>query len=133
VPWGEDRRAHSLCGSRHDQRGSRAGQPAGERARGEQERADDEHAAPAEEVAKAATKEEQASEGDRIRVDDPLEVGRGETELVLDGRQCDVDDRHVEHHHQLGKRDDEKGEIEVGLRRFGSVAHASRTGTEVGK
>ena len=54
-----------------------------------------------------------AREGQRVRVDDPLEPGRGEPEAVADLRQRDVHDRDVEDHHELRKADDEEEQVLV--------------------
>ena len=66
---------------------SRSGaRPPAERGEREQQQRDDEHAALAEVVGGAAAEQQEAREGDRVRVDDPLQLGRGEVEAVwIDG------------------------------------------------
>ena len=54
----------------------------------------------------------QAAERERIRVDDPLQVGAGEVQRVLNVGQCDVHDGRVEHDHQLRGRDDHERDPE---------------------
>ena len=42
-------------------------------------------------------------------------------QLALDRRQRDVDDRHIQHDHELSEGDDEEGEVEVPRHRPGRV------------
>ena len=92
-------------------------QPA-ERARhGEHAEAGHEDALAAEEVAEAAGEQEQAAEGDQVGVDDPGEARLREAEVVLDRRQRDVDDGHVEHDHQHARAEHVESDpaVAVGL------------------
>ena len=68
----------------------------------EQDQRHDEHPALPEVIGRAAAEHQEAREGDRVRVDDPLQVGRGEAEARLDRGQRDVDDAQVEDDHELG-------------------------------
>ena len=72
-----------------------------ERADGEDDEADHEHTPPAEEVGEAPAEEEEASEDERVGGDHPLQVLLREPEVGLDRGQRDVDDRDVEHDHEL--------------------------------
>ena len=74
---------------------------AGQRGEPEQHQRSDERAALAEVVGGAAAEHQEAGEGDRVGVDDPLQVGRGEAEARLDRGQRDVDDAQVEDDHEL--------------------------------
>ena len=61
---------------------------------------DQEEAPVAEEVAQPAAEQQEAAEGQQVRVHDPGERGVRKAEVLLDRRQRDVHDRHVEHDHQ---------------------------------
>ena len=67
-----------------------------------------ERAALPEEIGRATAKHQEAGERDRIRVDDPLQVRRGEAEARLDRGQRDVDDAQVEDDHELGHATDDQ-------------------------
>src|ERR1700712_4192938 len=54
--------------------------------------------------------QEQRAEGQRVGGDDPLARAFGEAERFLGRGQRDVDDRRVEHDHQLGDREDDQDE-----------------------
>ena len=88
------------------------GEAAGQRGEREQGDARDEDPAPSEQVAHPPAEQQQAAEGERVGVDDPLQVRPGEVQRVLDVRQRDVDDGRVEHDHQLRGRDDHEREPE---------------------
>ena len=60
-----------------------------------------------------AAEQQQAAEGQRVGVDDPLQAGAREAERPLNVGQRDVDDRGVEHHHELRGGDDDKGQAET--------------------
>ena len=63
--------------------------------------AGDEEAAAAEQIGEPSAEQEEAAEEDRVGGDHPLEALLGEIQVVLDRRQRDVHDRHVEHDHEL--------------------------------
>ena len=84
-----------------DQRGLGPREPAEERADRERDQADHEDAAAAEQVRGPAAKQQEAAEDERVRGDDPLQVGLREAEIRLDRRKGDVHDRDVEHDHEL--------------------------------
>ena len=73
----------------------------------------DEYASAAEDVPGAAAEQQQAAEGEGIRVHDPFQAGAGEAERMLDVWQGDVHDRRVKHHLELGGRDDGQGQSEA--------------------
>ena len=107
---GDDRAADSLhraCADEHLLRGREAA-----RCRREREERDPEQEQPAvpEEVAEAAAEQEEAAEGDQVRVHDPRERLVGEAEVLLDRRQRDADDRHVEDDHQVAEAQDQQGQ-----------------------
>ena len=89
---------------------------AGQRGQGEQRDAEDEDTPPAEQVTGPPAKQQEPAEGERVSVDDPLQVGPGEVQGVLDVRQRHVDDGGVEHDHELRGRDHRKGEPEASRR-----------------
>ena len=113
----DDGAAGPLDDAGADEPPRRGGEPAGERTRGEQQDPRDEHPAPAEEITSAAAQQQQTAEGERVAVDDPLQVGGIEAQGMLDRRQSDVHDGGVEHDHQLRKRDDEQRDVDVAGRR----------------
>ena len=55
-----------------------------------------------------ATEQEQGLESGNIRVDDPWQVDRRDSEFTLDTGQSVIHDRVIEHQHQLGRRDDQQ-------------------------
>ena len=71
---GEQRGAEALDGAGDDQLDVGLGEAAGERCAREHDQADDEHAAPAEQVGDATAEQQEAAEGQRVRVDDPRQV-----------------------------------------------------------
>ena len=62
----------------------------------------------AEDVRRAAAEQQEAAEQQRVGVDDPLQVGLAEVQILLDRRQRDVHDRRVEDHHELGEADEDQ-------------------------
>ena len=62
-----------------------------------------------------AAEQQQATEGERVGVDDPFEAGPAEAERLLDVGECDVDDGRVQHHHQLGGGDDHQRQAETAV------------------
>ena len=75
---------------------ARVGQRAGQRGEREQRGAGQEHAPAAEQVGGAAAEQQEAGEGQRVGVDDPLQARGREVRPCADRRQRDVDDRDVE-------------------------------------
>ncbi len=69
----------------------------------EQDQPGEEDFLAADQIAHPSSEQQEAAEGDQIRVDHPREVALGEVQVVLDRGQRDVDDRRVEHHHQLAE------------------------------
>src|SRR5690606_11450136 len=88
--------------------------PAGTGERGDREQDDpaDQHPAAAQYVAGSAAEQQQSSEGQQVGVDHPRASRVGEAEAVLDLGEGDVDDRAVQHHHQLAGQD--HGECDAG-------------------
>ncbi len=115
---GERRRQDGQGGGRQDGgsqalQGPGADQPglalrhAAEQARhGEDGQAHHEDPPPTEQVGCSAAEKEEPGEGQRVGVDDPLEVRGAEVQVALDGREGDVDDGGVEHDHELADADD---------------------------
>ena len=97
----EDGAAEALnrtCSDQHRLVLSEASEQAGER---EHREPDEEDAAPPEEVGGAPTEKEETGERQGVRVQYPLELRRREAQAVLDRRQCHIDDRDVQQHHEL--------------------------------
>src|SRR5207248_5622184 len=67
---------------------------------GEQPDRDEEDALPPEQVTERAGVEDGRGERQRVRIDDPLQVGERRVELRLDVRQRNVDYRDVEEEHE---------------------------------
>ena len=110
-------------GRRRDQGGARALQDAGgdeqdrvvreaagQRGRGEDQQADDEHPAAAQQVGGSPAEHQQAAERDRVAGDDPLHGGGGEPELALDRRQGHVHDAEIQHDHERGHQNERQPE-----------------------
>ena len=102
---GEDGRPQALHGPGTDQPGLVLGQPAEEARRREHREADQEHLATTEKVGRPAAQQEETGERQRVGVHDPLQSRSAEPQVVLDGREGDVHDGGVEHHHELADED----------------------------
>ena len=106
---GDQGGAEALHAAGDDQHLARVGQGVGGRRRAEERDADEEQPAAADEVGGAAAEEQEAAEHQRVGVDDPLQLLGAQIEIGLDRRQGDVDDRRVEHDHELREADDDEG------------------------
>ena len=92
-------------------------------------------AAPAEAVAEAAHREQQAREHERVRVDHPLELAVAGVEVANERRDRDVEDRVVEHDHEQAQaeHDEDPPAAAVHLRvddlvgQRGVVGHGARS------
>ena len=73
----------------------------------------EEETLPAEEVSGAPAEQQEATEEERVDVHDPLETRGREMKPTLDRRQRDVDDRRVEHDHELRNADQNEDEPAV--------------------
>jgi hypothetical protein len=119
---------HPLQRPGRDQDDERAGGAADRRGNGESDQARDEHPLAAEHVTQPSAHQQQAAERQRVRRHDPLPVAVGEAQRLLGGRQRDVHDRPVQHHHQLGERNDDKDQpapVQSGL----ILGDTARTGS----
>ena len=105
----------TLQGAGAEEHGGVLGQPAERRGRREPDQAHDEHALAAEVVGDAPAQQQQAGEGERVRRQHPLAVGRRDVQRLLRRGQGDDDDGGVEHHHQLGDGDDAEGAEALGV------------------
>ena len=103
---GEDGRAEPLHRAGGHQPRLVLGQAAEEARRREHREADQEDAASAEEVGGPTAQKQEAGEGQRVRVDDPLQARRAEVQVPLDGGQRHVHDGCVEHDHELADEDE---------------------------
>src|SRR5207247_10681592 len=79
------------------------------RAAGEDRQADDEQPLPAEPIAEGGASQEEDGEGQRVGVDDPLELGQVGSEARPDDREGGRDDEVVERGHEQGDRADREG------------------------
>ncbi len=106
----DDRGAEPLHGARDDEHLLRGRQTADRRGDGEERDAGEEQAPMPEEVAEPAAEEQEPAERDQVRIDDPRQPFVREPEVLLDRRQSDADDGHVEHDHQVAQAEDEECE-----------------------
>ena len=88
-------------------------EPVQERGDREDHDADEEDPLAADEVAGAPAEQQEAAEDERVRVDDPLQVGVRHVEVVLDRRQRDVHDRRVQDDHELRHADEDEHEPRI--------------------
>jgi hypothetical protein len=63
---------------------------------------------PAVHVGEPAAEQQEPAEGDRVGAHQPLQRRDGDVQAVLDRGQRDVDDREVQHDHELGHREGEQ-------------------------
>ena len=99
-----DRRRHgaadALDEARHHQHALALGGAAQNRGQGEDQEARHEDVLAPDQVAEAPGEQQQPAEADQVGVDHPGEARLREAEVVLDRRQRDVHDGHVENDHQ---------------------------------
>jgi len=98
------RGADSLERARPDEHAFRLGEAGEQRGQREERRAGEEQPPPAEEVGHTTAEQEQAAEGEHVRIHDPGEAGLREPEVVLDRGQGEVHDRLVQKDHELRRR-----------------------------
>jgi hypothetical protein len=110
---GDDRPADALDRPCRQEHPGRLRDGAEERCGGEDDCPGEEHPSPAEEVGGSPAQQQEAGEGQRVRVQDPLESDAREAELVFDRREGDVHDRDVEDHHELAQADDQEQRIRI--------------------
>ena len=108
---GDDRRAEALDGAGGDQPPLGLGDPAGERGDREHHEAEHEHPPAPEQVGEPAAEQQEAAERKRVGIHDPREVGACEVQVRADRRQRDVDDRGVDHDHELRHRQQQQSEV----------------------
>jgi hypothetical protein len=84
---------------------------------GEADQARDEHPFAAEHVTQPPAHQQQAPERQRVRRHHPLPVAIGEAQRLLGGRQRDVHNRRIQHHHQLGDGNDNQDQPAPVIRR----------------
>ena len=107
---GDDRAADALHGARADEHLLRGGEAARRRREREERDAEQEEPPVPEQVAEPSAEQQEAAEGDQVRVHDPRERLLGEAEILADRRQRDADDRHVEDDHQVAEAEDQEGQ-----------------------
>ena len=98
---GEQRAERALQRSGGDEHPERLRQSADRRGDGEPAQTRDQRPLATEQVAELAAQEQEAPEGEGVGGDDPLAVVGREVKGLLCRRQRDVNDRRVEHDHQL--------------------------------
>ena len=91
-----DGSSDALDEPRADEHRLREREAAQDRGADKDRQAHQEDALAAEEVADPAREKKEAAERDQVRVDDPRQPRLRETQVSLDRRQRDVDDRHVD-------------------------------------
>ncbi len=112
----------ALGGPGGDQGPRVGGEAAGQRGEGERGGADHEQSAAAEDVAEAPAEDEQHGEGDAVAGGDQFEDGGPGGQVLVDGRQGDVDDEEVEHRQEGPEQDgDQPGGAEGGAAGGGAV------------
>jgi hypothetical protein len=60
---------------------------------------------PAQQIGQPPAEEQEPAKGQGVGADDPLQPGRREAQSMLDGRQRQGHDRHVDDHQELGQQD----------------------------
>ena len=80
---------------------------------------DDQHAAPAEDVPRPATEQQQPAERQAVGVDHPGQACRREVQRRVDLGNRDVDHRGIEYHHELAGDDD--GQRDPGVPSAGGI------------
>ena len=93
--------AEALDRTRQDQHPTRGRESAAQGRQPEQQQRGDECPTLPQDVRGTSGEHQEAREHDRVSVDDPLQVRRGEAQALLNRRQRDVDDREIEDHHEL--------------------------------
>ncbi len=104
------RTAEALHRSCNDQQPLGTGERAHQRRRGEEGRAEQEPAALAVEVAEPPAEQQEAAVRDHISVHHPDQRRVAEAQVGLDRGQGDVDDRGVDHDHELARAQQVEGE-----------------------
>jgi hypothetical protein len=103
--------AEALRSARGDQPRLRLRHPAGQRGEREDDEAEHEHASAPHQVSEPPTEQQEAAEGERVRVDDPRQVVLGEAQRASDRRQRHIYDRGVDDEHELRHREEHEGEV----------------------
>ena len=106
-----DRCAQPLDGAGGDQPGLGLREATAQRRQGEHHEAEHEHPATPQQVGHSPAEQQEAAEGQRVGVHHPGEVVAGEVQVSADGWQRDVDDRCVDHDHELSHREQQQCEI----------------------
>ncbi len=99
------RRADPPRGARGNQGRRVASEAAPERRGSEDDQAGNEDPPTPEQVGELAAAEQQDTEGERVRIEDPLQLGRAHAEVLLDRRQRHGHNRVVQHDHEQADRD----------------------------
>ena len=107
---GDDRGSETLDGPRAHQQLLRGGETADGRRDREERDPEQEQPLVPEEVAQPSAQKQETAEGDQVRVHDPGELLVREAEVVLDRRERDADDRHVQHDHQVAEAQHQEGQ-----------------------
>ena len=74
----------------------------------ETDQSNDERTLTADRVSDTSTEKKETTEGERVGGDHPLLIRIGNTEICLSPRKREVNDRRVEHNHELRHRDHEQ-------------------------
>ena len=112
---GHDGGEGTLQGAGAEEHGGVLGQAPQRGGTGEADQADDEHALAPEVVGDAPAEQEEPGERERVGGQHPLPVGGRDVQGPLGRRQGDDHHRGVEHHHELGHRDDRQRPEALGV------------------
>jgi hypothetical protein len=102
--------AEALHEPGHDQQDLIICQAADHRRQREGDQSGQEHPLAPEQVSQPPGEQQEATERDHVRIDDPGQVGLREAEVALHRGQGHVHDRGVEHHHQLTEANHSEGD-----------------------
>src|SRR6185312_11597459 len=95
-----------LEGTGGQEQGAARGESSGQGAQREQRDPGQEGATPAEQVTRAGPQQEEAAEGEDVRIEHPRQRRVREVQAALDVGERDIDDGGVEDDHQLGGQND---------------------------
>ena len=107
---GDRGRTEALECAGGDERALTPGEAAQQRPDREDDEPDHEDAPATEQVGEAAAEQQEATEDEGVGRDDPLQVLLRESEVGLDRGQRNVDDRDVQHHHELHHAEQQQGD-----------------------
>ena len=108
-----------MGGASGDQLTLGGGEAGSERGRGDEQESGDEDASASQQVGHSPAEQQEAAEGEHVRVHDPGKVRLREVEPLTDRREGDVDNRRVENHDELREAEQRKGDPTSALELLG--------------